>query len=191
MLFILSHYNFSIGKPISFIESTIFIWRKIWVIAIRWLIDTFPLVGEANSKVDIFYNWTLEWSCETVHVCSANVYFSWGPMIQIWLLFPAIGRTVEPAKLPPVINYFTIYATAKGHPHKYVIYSQPKVNIAESIENCVHFKLFQQSGLNNKLYSIIGSLRIHQGPEMWNHELVNFPVRQRKKCKILDDQEDT
>ena len=92
---------------------------------------------------------------------------------------------------PPVINYFTIYATAKGHPHKYVIYSQPKVNIAKSIENCVHFKLYQQSGPNNKLYSIIGSIRIHQEPKIWNHKLVNFPVRQRKKCKILDDQEDT
>ena len=38
---------------------------------------------------------------------------------------------------------------------------------------------------NNKLYSIIGSIRIHQEPKIWNHKLVNFPVRQRKKCRGL------
>ena len=46
-----------------------------------------------------------------------------------------------PAIIPP--STISPYATAKGHPpHKYVIYSQTKVNIAESIENCVHLKLF-------------------------------------------------
>ena len=113
MLFILSQYNFSIGKPISFIESTIFIWQKIWVIAIRWLIDTFPLVGEANPKVDIFYNWILEWSCETVHVCVLwfsipvqQMYISVEDQWSKYDLFPSIGRTVEPAKLPPCHQLF-------------------------------------------------------------------------------------
>ena len=146
----------------------------------------------------MFRNWTLEWSCETVCVCVLlfsipvqQMYISVEVQWSKYDLFPSIGRTVEPAKLPPLSSTISPYATAKGHPHKYVIYSQPKVNIAKSIENCVHFKLFQQSGPNNKLYSIIGSIRIHQEPKIWNHKLVNFPVRQRKKCKILDDQEDT